>query len=112
MNLQLARILANMNRRAETLVEDGYRIAQETIFTNYFSVDTPEGKRYTVKVDEFNADRFSCTCPAFENYGDCKHHLAIGKMIARMQEDDAADAAFALHQEKESYEAGEFSRTW
>lgn len=85
-----ARTLANITRRAQTLFADGYT-AREVSPDNFFIV-SPKGDEYVVTLtdtptDEVFGDR--CTCPAFGNYGECKHHLAV--LAHKRDEEQAAE---------------------
>lgn len=90
-----ARTLANIAARAETLWSDGYKA--ELFACGVYHVDGPQGQHYMTTCDEVFGHH--CTCPAFAKYGECKHHLAIAKVVA-----DEAQAA--------AYDAQEADRDW
>lgn len=73
---KLERTLANIARRASTLWEDGYTQKQsfQGCFVRAYDVFSPRGDRYMVKITPTPKDIFlgdKCSCPAFEQYGDC-----------------------------------------
>ncbi len=79
--------LTNISRRAETLFADG-DTAREVAAENF----SPRGEKYVVTLtdtlpDEVFGDR--CTCPAFGNWGECKHHLAV--LAHKRDEEQAAE---------------------
>ncbi len=76
MNLDEARQLANVNKRAQRLFEDGYRI--RSLDGNLYLIHTQHGATYTL-----NRAEGSCTCPFFtKNNGrySCKHVLGWRKL--------------------------------
>ncbi len=82
-----ARTLANISRRAQTLFADG-DTAKEVAAENF----SPRGEESVVTptdtpTDEVFGDR--CTCPAFESYGECKHHLGV--LAHKRDEEQAAE---------------------
>ncbi len=82
-----ARTLANITCRAQPLFVDG-DTAKEVAAENF----SPRGEKYVVTLtdtptDEVFGDR--CTCPAFSNYGECKHHLAV--LAHKRDEEQAAE---------------------
>ena len=95
-----ARTLANIARRAKTLIEDGYQIrAYEG--THFYEVTSPKGDRYSVWHGEKVG--FECNCPAFEKYATCKHLQAIDLM-----KQDEADAAKLDAMEVPGYDVYEY----
>ena len=80
MNINLARTLANIASRAKTLFDDGYTMQEDETFDGFFTVTKPDGKQYTVIHDGFKK---SCTCGAFDEYGTCKHFLAVADEVER-----------------------------
>lgn len=95
-----ARTLANIARRAENLWDDGYAYSNDhnSEHFRHFTVKSPAGERYRVCLsDTPNCELFGdyCGCPAWEKYGECKHHLAC-LWLARDEEQAAAfDAMMA-----------------
>ncbi len=83
---RLARTLANITRRAATLLEDGYQIrSYEGEGADLCVVESPEGTKYVVW---HGAEvGYSCSCPCFEKLTTCKHLLAVDAM-----KQDEADA--------------------
>lgn len=76
-SLDEARLLANVNERAQRLFEDGYRI--RCLDANRYLVRSQPGATYTV-------DRLenTCSCPFFEKHGGrypCKHTLGWRKLL-------------------------------
>lgn len=78
-----SRTLANITRRAETLLEDGYQI--RSYGDDLHVVESPEGNKYVVW---HGAAGFHCSCPCFEKLTTCKHLQAVDLM-----KQDAADGA-------------------
>lgn len=77
MNLDEARLLANVNNRAQRLFEDGYRI--RSLDGNLHLIRSEHGATYTLDRDEK-----SCTCPFFEKHDgrySCKHVLGLKKLL-------------------------------
>ena len=77
MDLDEARLLANVNARANRLYEDGYRI--RSLDGNLHQIHQADGPTYTL-------DRAaqSCTCPFFTQHGGryrCKHLLGWRKLL-------------------------------
>ena len=75
--LDEARLLANVNERAQRLFEDGYRI--RSLDAKCYLVRSPQGVTYTL-------DRLenACSCPFFEKHGGrypCKHTLGWRKLL-------------------------------
>ena len=80
-----ARTLANITRRAETLLEDGYQV-RSFADADCYVVESPEGNKYVVW---HGAEvGYSCTCPCFEKLTTCKHLEAVDLM-----KQDGADGA-------------------
>lgn len=73
-----ARTQANITRRAQTLFNDGYT-ADESSVTGLYFITGPQGQEYQVNVG--TALGFSCDCPAFADYGTCKHFQAVDLML-------------------------------
>lgn len=98
---KLERTLANIARRASRLWEDGYTCKQtfQGTFVTAYDVLSPRGDRYMVKLTPTPKDAFlgdKCTCPAFEKYGECKHHLAIQWKLREEAQCDAYDTLHAF----------------
>ena len=77
MNLDEARLLANVNERSQRLFEDGYAI--RSLDGNRYLIRSQSGSTYTVDRQEN-----SCTCPFFERNGGrypCKHTLGWRKLL-------------------------------
>lgn len=75
--LDEARLLANVNERAQRLYEDGYRI--RSLDTHRYLVRSVKGGTYTV---DREAD--TCSCPFFEKHSGrypCKHTLGWKKLL-------------------------------
>ena len=75
--LDEARLLANVNERAQHLYEDGYRI--RCLDAHRYLVRSEKGGTYTV---DREAD--TCSCPFFEKHGGrypCKHTLGWKKLL-------------------------------
>ena len=83
-----ARTLGNIARRAQSLWADGY--TWEKFATDFYHIFTPAGEHYIVLLNEEVMP--GCSCPAFDKYGECKHHLAIEWMVRDEQQADAFDA--------------------
>lgn len=82
-----ARTLANIARRAQTLLEDGYQVRS---YDDLHIVESPEGNKYAVW---HGAEvGFSCSCPCFEKLTTCKHLQAIDLMKQDAADADALDA--------------------
>ena len=79
-----ARTLANISRRAQTLIEDGYQVRSHG--EDLHVVESPKGDKYVV-FHGANAG-YCCSCLCFENLTTCKHLQAVD-----MMKQDAADAA-------------------
>ena len=76
-SLDDARLLANVNDRAQRLFEDGYRIRY--LDTHRYLIRSERGATYTLDRSEQ-----SCTCPFFEKHGgrySCKHVLGFRKLL-------------------------------
>lgn len=102
-----ARTLANIARRAETLLQDGYtcrlwlkgRQVEPLIRTrDIYLVTTPNDDEYQVSLSETpNASILGdhCNCPCFDKWGECKHHLAVlnfvweAEQVRQCEEHDA-----------------------
>ena len=96
--LDEARLLANVNERAQRLYEDGYRIRR--LDTHRYLIRSEKGGTYTVSSDES-----TCTCPFFEKHGGhypCKHTLGWKKLLLTQRA-----AIQALTQQWESIPLGE-----
>lgn len=89
---QKSRTLANISRRAASLLADGYSI-EGFAGTHYYEVTSPAGTRY--KVWHGVAVGFECNCPCFTEHNTCKHLEAVDLMKrdeAQAAEFDAQDA--------------------
>lgn len=78
-NINEARLLANMNHRAQRLFEEGYSITREDEHDVVITND--EGKRYYIST-LFG----SCTCKCYDNHKRCKHLLGLEKLETDQQE--------------------------
>lgn len=86
-----ARTLANIARRASRLFQVGYSATptMNGLFVQAFQVVSPEGKRYTVKIDKTNtfpvgaAFGSKCSCPCFAELKTCKHLQGVELMLAQ-----------------------------
>ena len=78
-----ARTLANISRRAATLIADGYQVRS---YNDLHIVESPKGDKYSVWHGVEVG--YSCTCPCFLKLTTCKHLEAVDMMLK-----DAADAA-------------------
>lgn len=76
MNINLARTLANIARKAETLWADGYTAYRSGIWDDTYSVLSPEGNEYVVILPT-DGGKSRCSCKAWRNYGECKHYIAV-----------------------------------
>ena len=82
-----ARTLANIARRATTLLEDGYEVRS---YDDLHVVESPAGKKYAVW---HGAEvGYSCDCPCFAEWNTCKHLLAVDAMKQDAADGDALDA--------------------
>ncbi len=84
-----ARTLANISRRAATLFADGYKVRGYE-GTGFYEVTSPAGDRY--KVWHGVKVGYDCTCPAFTEYGTCKHLEAVDLMKQEAAQEAAYDA--------------------
>ena len=78
MTLDTARLLANVNHRAQHLFANGYRAVEGDGFN--VEVSNEEGTTYTV-----NTLFGTCTCPfwtSHEGHYPCKHILGLPKLLA------------------------------
>ena len=105
MSLDEARLLANVNERAQRLYEDGYRIRR--LDTHRYLIRSEKGGTYTVSSDEstVSSDKSACTCPFFEKHGGhypCNHTLGWKKLLLTQRA-----AIQALMQHWESIPLGE-----
>ena len=88
---QIARTLANITRRAQTLLTEGGYKAEE-FATGLYHVHGPQGQHYMTTCDTIMGRH--CDCKAFAEYSTCKHLEAIDLM----QRDEAQAAEYdALH---------------
>lgn len=83
MSLDEARLLANMNERAQWLFENGYRARWKS--DALVEVTSPKKRVY-----EVNTDNHTCSCPFFVNhegrYG-CKHLIGYLLLLMRIQQE-------------------------
>lgn len=79
-----ARTLANIARRAASLLADGYEI--RSYGDGLHVVESPKGDKYVVWHGA-NVGH-SCDCPCFAEYGTCKHFQAVD-----LKQHDEADGA-------------------
>lgn len=94
-----ARTLANIARRAASLLADGYEI--RSYGDGLYVVESPKGDKYVVwhGVEVGH----SCDCPCFAEYGTCKHSQAVD-----MKKQDDADAAKLDSMEEAGYDVYEY----
>jgi uncharacterized Zn finger protein len=79
---RLARTLKNITRRARTLFTDGGYTWEKfagKFAGGLFHVFGPEGQHYMTTCCPIVG--YDCTCPAFGEYGTCKHLEAVGLML-------------------------------
>ena len=86
--VRTARTLANIARRAETLLSDGYTADRGRVAGLYY-VAGPQGQEYAVNVG--TAIGHNCDCPAFAEYETCKHYQAVDLMLKEAAQGEAAD---------------------
>ena len=75
--LDEARLLANVNERAQRLYEDGYRI--RCLDAHRYLIRSDKGGTHTV-----DREAHTCSCPFFEKHGGrypCKHTLGWKKLL-------------------------------
>ena len=85
---RIARTLANIARRSETLLTDGgYKV--DTAWPGFYHVFGPQGQHYTVITDTLMGA--GCDCPAFGKYATCKHYQAVELMLLEAAQAEAAD---------------------
>ncbi len=89
------RLLANITRRAGTLLADGYRIKEEV---GFWFVYGPQGNDYMVWTGSPKTGEY-CNCPCFKEHSTCKHYLAVK---ANINAQEAAYDAQAERQEEAS----------
>ena len=99
LTLDEVRTLANINTRAERLLQDGYTISAQS-WPGEFAVCKPDGTTYTVVCGDIVK---CCDCPAFDKYGTCKHLIAVELKIA---EDQWADDTYEVIAAAENSEWG------
>ncbi|MGI4790374.1 MAG: hypothetical protein ACRYFS_16165 [Janthinobacterium lividum] len=95
-----SRTLANISRRASTLIEDGYQV-RSYAGTDLHIVESPKGDKYSVWHGATAG--FSCSCPCFLNWNTCKHLEAIDLMKKEAVEDAAADEEYELAEEARNF---------
>lgn len=100
--LKLSRTLANITRRAETLLTTGGYWVDEA-WKGLYHVFGPQGQHYMVTCDAIMG--YLCDCEAFATYTTCKHLQAIDLMLR-----DEAQAAEhdALHMDADDGAYAEF----
>jgi hypothetical protein len=88
--LDEARVLANVQARADRLFEDGYRA--RWIDSSLVEVDSPQGETYQI-----DTDTRTCDCPFFEKGKaqrrrgpdrTCKHLLGLSKLLEKQDGED------------------------
>ena len=84
-----SRTLANITRRAKSLIADGYQV-RDFEGTDFYVVESPEGKKYGVWHGLQTG--FECSCPCFAEWNTCKHLEAIDLMKKDAADGDALDA--------------------
>jgi len=107
-----ARLMANITRRAARLFDDGYTATptMNGLYVKAFQVLSPEGKRYTVKIDKTNSflpgTPFGsrCSCPCFTDHKACKHLQGVELMLAQEQ------ALEASWEAQENNDSGAYAR--
>ena len=105
-DINQARTLANIARRAETLFADGYECElwqnnrqhtdpAGTVHTyDLYFVTSPKGDVYMISLTDTPTDPVwgdECNCPAFAKFHECKHHLAVVKHAKEAAEAEALD---------------------
>ena len=85
---RLPRTLANITRRAETLLSDGYTVERGRV-AGLFYIAGPQGQEYQVNAG--TAIGNNCDCPAFAEYATCKHYQAVDLMLKEAAQSEAAD---------------------
>lgn len=76
---RLTRTLANIARRAETLLTTGGYTAEAGRVSGLYFIAGPQGQEYQVNVGTALGD--CCDCPAFAEYATCKHFQAVDLML-------------------------------
>lgn len=95
--VQIARTMANINRRSITLWEDGYYCKPAAnpggfyVHTPAMPADVNGNTRKCYKVNS-GAGRESCTCACFADLNECKHHLAVAALVREQYQADEHDA--------------------
>ena len=116
-DINAARTLANIARRAATLFQDGYT-ATETmngLYATCFRVRSPKGKVYTVKVSRTMAEPGTfygskCSCPCFADHLACKHLLACTERVEANAADEAQAAEHdAQEADRDAFYCGYFN---
>lgn len=104
MTLDIARLVANVNHRAEHLFEDGYHaVWEEEGYT--LDVTNEEGTTYQV-----NTLFETCTCPFWtEHRGKyaCKHLLGWERLLVRQAQASAAELLCCFAQPEPERELAE-----
>ena len=93
MSLDEARLLANVNERAQRLFESGYRA--KWIGDARVEVTTPKKRVY-----EVDTDAKRCSCPFFvkhEGKYTCKHLLGYLLLLMRIQQERACRLRHCLN---------------
>lgn len=89
---RIARTLANITRRAETLLTTGgYKV--ETAWKGLYHVHGPQGQHYMVVSDTVLDSH--CDCKAFGEYETCKHLQAVEMMLRDEAQAAEYDALYA-----------------
>lgn len=95
-----ARTYANITRRAETLLTTGGYTA-EAAWPGFYHVFGPQGQHYSVITDTLMGA--NCDCPAFAEYGTCKHFQAIDLMLKEEAQGEAADREYEQAEEARNF---------
>lgn len=95
---RLTRTLANIARRAETLLTTGGYTVETGRVSGLYFIAGPQGQEYQVNVGTALGN--GCDCPAFAEYATCKHFQAVDLMLR----DEAQAAEYdALHTDAGAY---------
>lgn len=89
-----ARTLANISRRAASLLADGYQVRS---YSDLHIVESPKGDKYTVWHGVEVG--YTCSCPCFAEYNTCKHLEGVDLMKQEDAQAEAADRDEAMSEE-------------
>ena len=94
--VSIARTLANISRRAASLLADGYRVRSYE-GTSFYEVISPKGDKYTVW--HGMEVGYTCSCLCFAEYNTCKHLEGVDLMKQEDAQAEAADRDEAMSEE-------------